>query len=150
MRLDQELVITCFSSAHAEAVSGLIQDSLAEALAESAPEQLEACKAQYSKDQLIHHINDRLTYVAVYRNRIVGAILLAPSGSERVVEVISVSPERRDEGIGAMLVETAENRVGELGGKLIQVSPRLKDNGFFRKLGYRSVREDAVLEKKLA
>lgn len=140
MKLDQDLVVTCFSSAHAEAVSSLIQGSLAEALAE--PEQnLEAQTADsqpYSKEQIIRHMNERLTYVAVYRQRIVGAILLGQADAGREVEAICVAPEYRDEGIGAMLVKTAEQRAGELGVKRISVSPKLKDNGFFRKLGYQA------------
>jgi predicted N-acetyltransferase YhbS len=150
MKLDQELVITCFSSAHAEAVSGLIQGSMSEALAEASPEQLESCKEQYTKERILRQMNDRMTYVAVFRNRIVGVIVLAASGTDRLVEAICVLPEHRDEGIGAMLVETAEKRVGELGGKLIRVSPLLKDNGFFRKLGYCACQEDAELAKMLA
>lgn len=151
MKLDQELVITCFSSAHAEAVSGLITAGLADAMADASPEQLEERKAQFTKEKIIRLMNERMmAYVAVYRNRIIGAILLTAAGEDQLVEAICVAPEHRDEGIGAMLVETAEKRVGELGGKLIRVSPLLNDTGFFRKLGYGAGQGTAELVKKLA
>lgn len=136
MKMDQDLVVTCFSSAHAEAVSRLIRESLPEALNAATADELDADAEAYSKESIIRRMNERLAYVAVYRSQIVGAILLGEAESGREVLALCVAPEHRDSGIGAMLVESAEKRAGELGVKRIQVSPKLKDNGFFRKMGY--------------
>jgi predicted N-acetyltransferase YhbS len=136
MNMEHDLVVTCFSSAHAEAVSRLIRDSLPESLAEATSKELEAGAEAYTKEQLIRHMNERLTYIAVYHHQVVGVIVLDGADTGREVEVLCVSPDFRDEGVGAMLVETAEKRAGELGVKQISVSPKLKDNGFFRKMGY--------------
>ncbi len=149
MKMDHDLVVTCFSSAHAEAVSRLIRESLPEALAAATPAELEEGADAYSKERIIRRMNERLAYVAVYRSQIVGAILLDQSEEGRRVEALCVAPEHRDSGIGAMLVETAEKRAGELGVKRISVSPKLKDNGFFRKLGYGAAAEQGVLAKAL-
>lgn len=151
MKMDRSIVVTCFSSAHAEAVSNLICGSLAETFAEPNHEKKDA----YSLERILEGSSSRLTYVAVCRQQIVGVILLSTGNDkmERVIEALCVAPEYRGEGIGRLLVQAAEQRVSELGIGSLKVSPQLQKQEFFQRLGYSQRQTEgfaAILEKRIA
>lgn len=54
---------------------------------------------------------------------------------------VAVLPEYRGKGLGARLVCEAEKRVLELGGKMLCLSAQMQAEGFYKKLGYRTVSE---------
>ncbi|MDF2922134.1 MAG: Acetyltransferase domain [Paenibacillaceae bacterium] len=137
MQLDHDVVVTCCANAHAEAVSQLLQMALTEALAGEAAGRIEAALSAYSKERIIRDMAGRLTYVAVYRHRVIGVILLSPTEEGGThIEALCVAPEHHNEGIGELLIDTAERRAGELGVKRLGISALAGNAGYFRKHGY--------------
>lgn len=152
MQLEHDLVITCCANAHAEAVSRLLQHAVANALTGESSERIEAAVAAYSKEQIIRGMTVRLTYVAVSHHKIIGVVLVSTSAEQGTyIEALCVEPEHHNQGIGELLIQTAEQRAGELGVKRLQVSDQLFANaGFFRKHGYTPADQSSVLFKALA
>lgn len=151
MKLDQELVITCCASAHAGAVSELLQGALAALQAEGSSGTALEAAAVYSKERIIRDMTSRLSYVAVSRHQIIGVIILSPNGhGDTVIEALCVAPEHQGQGIGELLMETAERRAGELGIKRLGVAELLRDNGYLQKRGYQVASQELLLEKALA
>lgn len=152
MHLEHDLVITCCASAHADAVSQLLQHAVAAALTGESSERIEAAAAAYSKEQIIRGMTGRLTYVAVSHHKIIGAILVSTSDEQGTfIEALCVEPEHHNQGVGELLIQTAESRAGELGVKRLQVSNQLfASAGFFEKHGYKSVDQLSALSKALA
>jgi predicted N-acetyltransferase YhbS len=150
MKLDQEIVVTCCASAHAEAVSELLQGALTATGAGASSGQAETA-AHYSKEQIIRDMAGRLTYVAVQRHRVVGVVIL--SGTESTgtrIEALCVAPEHQGRGIGELLIETAEKRAGELGITCLGVSGTVTNKEFFTRYGYLAGAQEHMLEKALA
>lgn len=143
MRLEQEVVVTCCANAHAEAVAELVQEAWRTAGLEN-PE-------EFCWERVIRDMPERLSYVAVLRHKVVGVVMLSQGEAGiSCIEALCVAPELHGQGIGELLMETAEKRAGELGAKRMSVSGRLANVGFFRKYGYQAASAQSLLEKALA
>jgi predicted N-acetyltransferase YhbS len=143
MRLEQEVVVTCCANAHAEAVAELVQEAWRKAGLEN-PE-------EFCWERVIRDMPERLSYVAILRHKVVGVVMLSQGEAGiSCIEALCVAPELHGQGIGELLIETAEKRAGELGSKRMSVSGRLANVGFFRKYGYQAASAQSLLEKALA
>jgi predicted N-acetyltransferase YhbS len=143
MRLEQEVVVTCCANAHAEAVAELVQEAWLTAGLEN--------PSEFSWERVIRDMPERLSYVAVLRHKVVGVVMLSQGEAGiSCIEALCVAPELHGQGIGELLIETAEKRAGELGAKRMSVSGRLANVGFFRKYGYQAASAQSLLEKALA
>lgn len=70
----------------------------------------------------------------------VGCARIFPDGEDSWhIGRVAVLPEYRGKGLGAKLLEEAEERVRELGGKILCLSVQVQAEGFYKKLGYRTV-----------
>lgn len=151
MRLEQNVVVTCCANAHAEAVSELVQEAWRTAGLANPGEQVEEAVSAFSWERIIRDMPGRLSYVAVLRHKVVGVVILSQGEAGiSCIEALCVAPEFHGQGIGELLIETAEKRAGELGAKRMSVSGRLANAGFFRRYGYQDTSGQSQLEKALA
>lgn len=143
MRLEQEVVVTCCANAHAEAVAELVQEAWRTAGLEN--------PGAFSWERVIRDMPERLSYVAVLHHKVVGVVMLSQGEAGiSCIEALCVAPELHGQGIGELLIETAEKRASELGAKRMSVSGRLANVGFFRRYGYQAASAQSPLEKALA
>ncbi|MDF2935989.1 MAG: Acetyltransferase domain [Paenibacillaceae bacterium] len=137
------MVVTCCANAHAETVSELVQEAWQSAGLENSGE--------FSWERVIRDMPQRLSYVAILQHKVVGVVILTQGDSGiSCIEALCVAPEFHGQGIGELLIETAEKRAGELGAKRMSISGRLANSGFFRRYGYQAAAGQALLEKALA
>lgn len=151
MKLEQDVVVTCCANAHAEAVAELVQEAWRTAGLENPGQPVEEAVSSYSWERIIRDMPERLSYVAVLHHKVVGVVILSQGQSGlSCIEALCVAPEFHGQGIGELLIETAEKRAGELGAKRMSVSGRLVNPGFFRRYGYQAASAQSLLEKALA
>lgn len=103
---------------------------------------------------------DRQIHIVVFDDDSVWAtVILKPLDEARMkLRQMAVTPDQQGKGLGARLVQAAEDVVRGRGCKVIELHARMTAKGFYEKMGYRAVGDEFIevtelhicMEKKLA
>lgn len=107
----------------------------------------------YSPRRIIEKSSNRLTYVAVDYDRILGTVSL----EDDVISALFVNPRFHHRGIGTKLMMHVESIARKRGYHLVRLSSSITAYEFYQKLGYVTIREEysekfgkfIVMEKSL-
>ena len=85
-------------------------------------------------------------FAALCENRVVGAGVLEPHGTEEYyLKQLAVDSARQQQGTGRLLMASMENFARQQGGRRLCLHSRVSAQGFYEKLGYQTQGE-AFLE----
>ena len=123
----------------ATAISALVQRTVRISNARDYPAHaVELIFANFAADKVTERMTQRRTFVALAGNRIVGTIAL---GADRL-RTLFVEPELQGSGLGAKLVAHLEAAARQAGVRELKLSSSLTAQGFYARLGYRTVRPE--------
>lgn len=138
----------------AAAISSLILRALHEVnIRDYGPALIAEQSRNWTVDGVVARMQNRITYVAVDGNDIVGV-----AGFDgKQARTVFVRPDRHMLGIGSLLMRTVETLAREQGLDRLSVLSSITAQGFYRRLGYGPVRDvfhgaerTILMEKQLA
>lgn len=134
------LVIRDAGSDDAAEISRLVQHTIRISNGKHYPPQaIELIVANFAADKVGRRMAERDVFVCQMGDRIVGTIAL---GGDRL-RTLFVDPELQQAGIGARLVAHLEAHAPKTGVSELKLSSSLTARGFYERLGYRMIRQEA-------
>nr|ADQ54418.1 GNAT family acetyltransferase [uncultured marine crenarchaeote E37-7F] len=143
-----------FKQEDARKVSYLIRKTLREVNSKDYPQnQIKFMCENHSSKRIVEKASNRLMYVAVEGERILGTVGL----KDTFITTLFVNPKFHNRGIGTELMNHVESTARKKGYICVSVPSSVTAYDFYRKRGYKKVRDEyspqygqvIVMEKKL-
>ena len=127
-----------FKIADAKATSKLIKNALLKVNSKDYDIKLirSMCK-HFSPKTIIENAKVRIVYVGVLEDKIIGTASIV----KNIILTVFVDPKYHGKGIGAKLMQTVEKSAKKKGYKLVKVPSSITAYNFYKKLGYKKVKE---------
>ena len=127
-----------FQETDARKVVNIIRRALLEVNSRDYPlSMLKAMCKRFTPTSIKEKAKTGHTYVAVESNEVVGTARL----KENTISTLFILPTKMGRGIGRRLMEQVEKKAKEDGYSFIQVPSSLTAVSFYRKMGYKKVKE---------
>jgi len=128
-----QIEVKAASKEHAEGIGKVARDAIRRANAKDyPPHEIDRLVSNFSTSSILDFLKQRLTFVALHENTVVGTGAL--QGSE--IKSVFVSPDLHRRGVGRVLMEELERAASQKGVKELMVSSSLSAVKFYSALGY--------------
>lgn len=136
---EHKIRIRRFEQKDARKVSCLIRKTLREVNSKDYPQNvIQFMCENYSPKRIVKKSSNRLMYVAVEDERILGTVSL----KDNVILALFVSPKFHGKGIGTELMNYVESAARKRGYRCVSLPSSVTAFEFYRKLGYKKVRDE--------
>ena len=151
---EHKIRIRKFKREDARKVSYLIRKTLIEVNIKDYPQNvIQFMYENYSPRRIIEKSSNRLMYVAVEDERILGTVSL----KDNLILALFVNPKFHGRGIGTKLMNHIESVARKRGYKIVSLPSSVTAYEFYKKLGYKKVRDEyspqygqaVIMEKSL-
>lgn len=139
MTFDNTLSIRKATTADAKEISNLIISCLRETNAKDySPDIIDRVVTNFTPEKVTALIESRDVFIATQNNLIIGTVNLEQSN----IRSLFVLPEKQNCGVGAHLMQHVETIAKEQGCNLLTVPSSVTAEGFYKKLGYKTLRDE--------